>query len=125
MHPEPVTCPVEITLRLIGGKWKPLILFYLSQQTQRFNELRRLMPQITQQMLTHQLRELEQDGLIHRHIYTQIPPKVEYSLTTAGESLRPLLDHMLAWGASWQSQQMASGSQDGNEKMRSGFPKNE
>jgi DNA-binding HxlR family transcriptional regulator len=125
MYSEPATCPVEITLRFIGGKWKPLILFYLSQQTQRFNDLRRLMPQITPQMLTQQLRALEQDGLIHRHCYMQIPPKVEYSLTPSGESLRPLLDHMVDWGASWQYQQRASRSPDDNEERRSGFPKNQ
>jgi DNA-binding HxlR family transcriptional regulator len=75
-----------------------LIVFYLLGGTRRFNELRRLMPQVTQQMLTLQLRELESDGLVHRQIYAEIPPKVEYSLTETGRSLEPILDSMLAWG---------------------------
>jgi DNA-binding HxlR family transcriptional regulator len=91
-------CPVEVTADVIGGKWKPLILFYTSQQTRRFNELRRLMPGVTQQMLTLQLRELERDGAIHREVYPQVPPKVEYSLTELGRSLIPLLMQMFVWG---------------------------
>lgn len=91
-------CPVEVTADVIGGKWKPLILFYSSQQTRRFNELRRLIPGVTQQMLTLQLRELERDGVIHREVYAQVPPKVEYSLTELGQSLIPLLWQMFAWG---------------------------
>lgn len=95
-------CPVEATLHVIGGKWKPLILFYLLAGTKRFNELRRLMPpQITPQMLTLQLRELEDDGIVHREVYAQVPPKVEYSLTDTGRSLEPLLQSMLQWGQNY------------------------
>ena len=94
----PQRCPVEATLAIMGGKWKPLILFYLMEQTRRFNELRRLIPHVTQQMLTLQLRELERDGIVHRHIYAEIPPKVEYSLTEKGRSLEPILQLMLQWG---------------------------
>jgi DNA-binding HxlR family transcriptional regulator len=93
------TCTFEITIDLIGGKWKPLIIWYLGTRgTQRFNELKKLIPQITQKMLTQQLRELETDNLVMRKIYAQVPPKVEYSLTGLGESLMPILNMMCKWG---------------------------
>jgi DNA-binding HxlR family transcriptional regulator len=93
------TCPVELTLNVIGGKWKSVILFYLIQKgTLRFNEFRRLMPRITLQMLTNQLRELEMDGVVHREVYPQVPPKVEYSLTPFGKSLEPIILLMIEWG---------------------------
>ena len=97
--------PVEVTLSIIGGKWKPLIVFYLLSGTKRFSELRRLLPQATQQMLTMQLRELEQAGILHRHVYAQVPPKVEYSLTELGQSMEPVLRQMCTWGE-WYSQQV-------------------
>ena len=92
-------CPIEATLDIVGGKWKVLILFYLMQGTVRFGEFQRLIPKITQRMLTLQLRELEEDGVIHREVYRQVPPKVEYSLTDFGKSLEPLLLLMRDWGA--------------------------
>ena len=98
------SCPVERTLAIIGGKWKPLIVFHLLSGVHRFGELRRLMPQVTQQMLTLQLREMERNGIVHRQIYPQVPPKVEYSLTEMGRSLQPILDMMLAWGQAYLEQ---------------------
>ncbi len=94
-------CSMELTLDLIGGKWKSLILWYLGDNTLRFSELKRIIPQITPKMLTQQLRELEESGLVSRFIYTQIPPKVEYSLTPAGKSLIPILATMCQWGLSY------------------------
>ncbi|MNC24759.1 putative HTH-type transcriptional regulator YybR [compost metagenome] len=96
---EAFACPVAFTVDVIGGKWKSLILFHLMSGTKRFNELRRLIPDITQRMLTLQLRELETDGVIHREIYREVPPKVEYSLTELGNSLAPLVSAMREWGA--------------------------
>lgn len=92
-------CTFEITIDLIGGKWKPLIIWHLgSRGTKRFNELKKLIPQITQKMLTQQLRELETDNLVKRKVYPQVPPKVEYSLTDLGKSLMPVLSMMCEWG---------------------------
>ena len=91
-------CPVEATLEIIGGKWKGVILYHLLERTYRFGELKRTMPGITQRMLTKQLRELEADGIIHRKVYAQVPPKVEYSLTEVGESLRNVITMMRDWG---------------------------
>lgn len=92
-------CTFEITIDLIGGKWKPLIIWQLGTKgTKRFNELRKLLPGITQKMLTQQLRELETDNLVNRKVYPQVPPKVEYSLTDLGETLMPILSMMCSWG---------------------------
>jgi len=91
-------CPVELTIDLIGGKWKALLLWELSDKTLRFNELIRLFPNATRKMLTQQLKEMERNGLILRQEYNQIPPKVEYSLTTFGKSLMPVLFSMNQWG---------------------------
>ncbi|WP_371859059.1 winged helix-turn-helix transcriptional regulator [Pseudomonas sp. AD21] len=96
---EAFACPVTFTVDVIGGKWKSLILFHLMSGTKRFNELRRLMPEVTQRMLTLQLRELETDRVIHREIYREVPPKVEYSLTELGSTLVPLISAMREWGA--------------------------
>ncbi len=97
-HSDYTNCPVEAALDSIGGKWKPMILFRLLEGTQRFNELRRLMPAVTQRMMTKQLRELEADDLVHREIYPEVPPKVEYSLTELGRTLEPLLKELKSWG---------------------------
>ncbi|PGB54183.1 winged helix-turn-helix transcriptional regulator [Bacillus anthracis] len=91
------SCPVEAMVEVIGGKWKGVILYHLLDGTKRFNELKRLKPNITQRMLTLQLRELEADGIIHREVYREVPPKVEYSLTDLGESLRPMILLMMEW----------------------------
>lgn len=91
------SCPVEAMVEVIGGKWKGVILYHLLDGTKRFNELKRLKPNITQRMLTLQLRELEADGIIHREVYREVPPKVEYSLTELGESLRPIILLMMEW----------------------------
>jgi DNA-binding HxlR family transcriptional regulator len=91
-------CPVEITAGIIGGKWKPLILFYLQDQTRRFGEIQKLLPGVTKKMLTQRLRELERDGIVHRKVFAQVPPRVEYSLTRHGQSLRPILELMSGWG---------------------------
>lgn len=91
-------CPTETALDLIGGKWKGMILFYLCSDTRRFNELMRLIPDITQRMLTKQLRDLEANGIVHREVYPQVPPKVEYSLTGLGETLVPVIRELEKWG---------------------------
>lgn len=96
---EAFACPVTFTVEVIGGKWKSLILYHLMSGTRRFNELRRLMPEVTQRMLTLQLRELEADNVVAREVYREVPPKVEYSLTPLGLTLAPLISAMRDWGA--------------------------
>lgn len=92
-------CEKELTLSVISGKWKILILWHLGNEgTKRFNELKRLIPGITQRVLVNQLRELEADYIIHREVYPVVPPKVEYSLTEQGESLMPIIESMHTWG---------------------------
>ncbi len=93
------TCAVEITLNVIGGRWKVLILQELFKGIRRFSKLHRALKGGTQKMLTQQLREMEKDGIIYRKVYPQVPPKVEYSLTPLGKSLKPILDAMHEWGA--------------------------
>ncbi|MFD3204311.1 winged helix-turn-helix transcriptional regulator, partial [Bacillus sp. LR_5] len=95
-------CPVETTLDIIGGKWKGILLYHLIDGKKRFNEFRKLYPKITQRMLTLQLRELERDGVIHREVYKQVPPKVEYSLTEFGRTLEPVILHMKDWGEKYK-----------------------
>jgi DNA-binding HxlR family transcriptional regulator len=95
---EQFYCPVKLTADVIGGKWKPSILFYLESGTKRFGELRRRIPGLTKKMLTQHLRELERDQIVHRKVYSVVPPRVEYSLTRHGESLKSILKLMSAWG---------------------------
>jgi DNA-binding HxlR family transcriptional regulator len=91
-------CGIDFTLAVVGGKWKASILWHLAQGTMRFSELQRQFSNTTRKMLTQQLRELESDGLVHREVYAQVPPKVEYSLTGKGESIFPILEQMCEWG---------------------------
>ncbi len=95
---DETNCPVKATMDIIGGKWKPIILYYLKEGTQRFGELQRLIPHVTKKMLTQQLRELESDGIINRKVFQQVPPKVEYSLTEYGKTLSSILELMANWG---------------------------
>ena len=96
-----VNCPVVATLHMIGGKYKSLILWHLLDKTRRFGELRTLIPQATPKMLTQQLRELEEAKLVIRTVYPVVPPKVEYSLSDMGKSIKPILEAMFAWGADY------------------------
>ncbi len=114
MENEHIGCPVEITLALLGNKWKVLILRELFKGTRRFGELSRGVPNISQKMLTQQLRQMEQDSLVSRKIYPEVPPRVEYSLTDIGTSLRPILDSMHKWGAKYM---MQNGKKGKGEKL--------
>jgi DNA-binding HxlR family transcriptional regulator len=105
-------CPIVRTLEVIGGKWKPIILHYLSEAPRRSGELGRLIPQASGKMLTQQLRELEADKIIRRKIYRQVPPKVEYILTPLGESLQPVMLAMCAWGAANAQSEDVEGGED-------------
>lgn len=96
-------CPVETTLTLIGDKWKVLILRDLMPGTKRFGELRKSVGDVSQKVLTAQLRDMEKSGLIHREVYAEVPPRVEYSLTPLGRSLKPILDSMWAWGEGYKA----------------------
>lgn len=95
-------CPVEITLHLIGTKWKVLIIRDLLTGTKRFGELKKSLNNITQKVLTQNLREMEENGLVTRKVYPEVPPKVEYSLTETGLSLKPILDSMVDWGSNYK-----------------------
>ena len=96
-------CPVETTLTLIGNKWKVLILRDLLPGTKRFGELKKSLGSVSQKVLTAQLRDMEADGLISRTVYAEVPPKVEYTLTDLGMSLKPVLDSMLTWGENYKA----------------------
>jgi len=92
------SCGIDLTLAVVGGKWKASILWHLAHGTMRFSELQRQFSETTRKMLTQQLRELEADDLVHREVYPQVPPKVEYSLTQRGRSIFPILKQMCEWG---------------------------
>ena len=91
-------CVLDLTMAYIGGKWKSIILWYLREDKKRFGELRKLIPDITERMLTLQLRELEKDGLVERKVFAEVPPKVEYKLTGLGNSIIPVVEEMAKWG---------------------------
>ena len=95
-------CPVETTLSLIGNKWKVLILRDLMVKTMRFGELKRSIGSVSQKVLTSQLRDMESNGLVHREVFAEVPPRVEYSLTKTGKSLKPVIDSLKLWGESYK-----------------------
>lgn len=99
-------CPVETTLMLIGNKWKILIIRDLLTGTKRFGELKKSIGKVSQKVLTTQLRDMEEDGLISRKIYAEVPPRVEYSLTDLGKSLQPILNAMLQWGTEYKEKKL-------------------
>lgn len=103
MRIDETNCPVKATMEIIGGKWKPVILYYLKDGVKRFGELQRCIPHATKKMLTQQLRELEKDGIVKRKVFKVVPPKVEYSLTEYGDTLRPILELMADWGINHRS----------------------
>jgi len=97
-------CPVETTLTLIGDKWKVLILRDLMPGTKRFSELRKSVGDVSQKVLAAQLRDMEKSGLVHREVYAEVPPRVEYTLTELGYSLKPVMDALWKWGENYQAQ---------------------
>jgi len=115
---EQQSCPVEQTIALLGSKWKLLILRELFKGTKRFGELSRGVPGISQKMLTQQLRQLEDDNIIHRKVYAEVPPRVEYSLTEIGRSLSPILDAMHKWGAKYMMRTGKTGIKKDRERTR-------
>ncbi|MFI6538680.1 winged helix-turn-helix transcriptional regulator [Nonomuraea sp. NPDC050547] len=101
LHDKPANCMVEVAMEILGGRWKLAIVYKLLQRTHRFGELQREMPGITPRMLTRQLRELEEDGIISRMVYREVPPRVEYSLTDTGRSLETIVGLLDTWGRSY------------------------
>lgn len=95
---NPAQCPVTYCLSVVGGKWKPVILFCIANGIDRFGAMQRAVPGITKQMLTKQLRELETDAIISRKVYAEVPPRVDYSLTDVGRTVLPIIDQMKVWG---------------------------
>ncbi|HQW06247.1 MAG TPA: helix-turn-helix domain-containing protein [Flavobacteriales bacterium] len=91
-------CALDVTMHVIGGKWKTIVLWYLRKGSKRFSELRKLIPDITEKMLSMQLKQLEKDGLVSRKVFAEVPPRVEYTLTAHGRTLLPLLEEIAKWG---------------------------
>lgn len=100
-------CDVEATLSVIGGRWKPILVCHLLDGRKRFGELRRLTPNATERMITLQLRELEADGVVSRHVFAEVPPRVEYEVTDFGRSLETILELMQAWGSAFKVRRLA------------------
>src|SRR4051794_40190523 len=101
MREDVYHCPVEVAVDVIGGKWTPVILAHIKERPRRFSELRRLIPDITEKMLTERLRSLEADGIVRRDVGDQARPHVEYRLTSVGQSLVPVLQALYDWGEQW------------------------
>lgn len=112
MEKELPACPVEMTLMLIGDRWKVLIIRDLLEGTRRFGELKKSIGTISQKVLTANLRSLEADGLVSRKVYAEVPPRVEYSLTDTGRSLKPILDAMVRWGTDYKDKQTQRQQED-------------
>lgn len=106
-------CDVEATLSVIGGRWKPILVCHLLDGRKRFGELRRLTPNATERMITLQLRELEADDVISRHVYAEVPPRVEYEVTELGRSLEPILVLMQEWGSAFKARRLAEETEEG------------
>ena len=100
-------CDVEATLSVIGGRWKPVLVCHLLEGRKRFGELRRLIPNATERMITLQLRELEADGVVARHVFAEVPPRVEYEVTEFGQSLDGILRQMQDWGSAFKARKLA------------------
>ena len=119
IHGRGYYCTVELTLNVIGGKWKPIILYHLGNEgTKRFGELKQKMPNITQKMLTQQLRELEHDGLVHRKVFAEVPPRVEYSLTDFGRTIMPVMENLCRWGQSYEEKFRTAATGAGEREQR-------
>ncbi|NJL15754.1 MAG: helix-turn-helix transcriptional regulator [Microscillaceae bacterium] len=103
------TCPITLTTEIIGGRWKPMIIFMIANQIQRFGQMQRTLPAISKKMLTQELRDLERNGIIHREIFPEIPPRVEYSLTEWGKAALPILQTMAEWGGKYRSGGLPNG----------------
>ena len=98
LHGETFHCALDVTMNFIGGKWKSVIIWYLRKDVKRFGELKKLVPDITEKMLSLTLRQLEADGLVERSVFAEVPPRVEYKLSAQGKSLLPLVEEMASWG---------------------------